>query len=56
MRPRDEVRLYEAAARQLRDAWGEWLRSPDPMPSEELLEAMGHVLELAGLELADPWG
>jgi len=43
---------YEEAARILGKEWSAWLDTPEQFISEGMLEAMGTVLEIAGVELS----
>lgn len=42
----DMLERYRIAARKLDLAWAEWLKTPDDLPSEDMLEAMNEIINL----------
>lgn len=42
---------YKEEVQALADAWSEWLKNSNQFISEEMLDSMGRLLDLAGVEL-----
>lgn len=45
---------YREAAGRLAEAWSDWLAIPDTNYSEDMLDAMGTIVEIDGFVVVEP--